>query len=159
MWGCGSYESWVTMKINFSLVRLVPFGIEQKIPRVAKLLDPFGVELGTIGDGEGVIVGNLVLGEPVRNFILVIFLDVASKGPKVAVKPVNARSPSLLAAFVQVGVSRARGRKPLQNQEPGEPECSLKASLKNGRIDPGPVKLGPVDLEASVAVLRETVLV
>ncbi len=95
------------MKVDFSVVRLVPLGIEQKIPGVTELFNPFGVEPLSVGNGEGVIVGNLLFGEPVRHFVLVILLDVASEGPKVAVISVKARTPSLLTAFVEVGISRA----------------------------------------------------
>ena len=141
------------MKVDFSVVRLVPLGIEQKIPGVTELFDPFGVEPFPIGNRESVIVGNLLFGEPVRHFVLVILFDVASEGPKVAVISVKARTASLLTAFVEVGVSRAWGGKPFQNQESRKSECSLEAPLENGGIDRGTVKVGPMDFKASVTVL------
>ncbi len=141
------------MKVDFSVVRLVPLGIEQKIPGVTELFDPFGVEPFSIRDGKGVIVGYLLFGEPVCNFVLMIFLDVASKGSKVAVISVKARTASLLTTFVEIVIPRTWSGKPLKDQESRKSECSLEAPLENGGIDPGTVKVGPMDFKASVTVL------
>jgi hypothetical protein len=53
-----------------------------------------------------VVVGNLFLGQPVGNLILVVFLDISHKCPKIAVVAVDTRTASLLATFVRVLISR-----------------------------------------------------
>lgn len=99
------------------------------------------------------VVGNLVLSEPVRYLILVTFLDVTGQGPELAVIAVKGRAASFITALVLVGVSRARGGEPLEDQQPCESQCPLEAPFENSRINPRAVKFGPVYLKASVTVL------
>jgi hypothetical protein len=130
-----------------------------KIPGVAELLDPLGVELFAVRDCESVVVGNVLVMEPIRYFILVVFFDVPAKGSEPTVIAVKTGAASFLTPLVLVSISRVGRREPLQNEKFCEPDSQPKTPLEDGWIDPGTVEVGPVHLKASVAVLGEAVLI
>lgn len=95
-----SYKSRVAVQVDFTIIGAVPFRIEHcrldlvcvhsersggekptQVSGVAEPLNFFCVEPRAIGDGKGMVIGNLILSEPVGNFIFVVFLDVPDKGP------------------------------------------------------------------------------
>lgn len=47
----------------------------------------------------------------------------------------------------------------LENQEPRQTQCPLKASFEDGWIDLGAVQLGPVDFKIPMRILGEAVLI
>lgn len=67
------------MKIDFSLIRLVPLCVKEKVSSVAKLLDALGIEFLTVWHCEGVIVANIFVGKPIRNLIFMIVFKIASE--------------------------------------------------------------------------------
>lgn len=148
------------MQVHGPIIALVPLGIEQEIPGVAKLLDFLGVELGAIRDGEGVVVGHFLLVDPIRDLIVIVVLDVSTHSAEVlAHESVKSRAASFLAALVDIVVSSLGSWQSFKHEKSGKTQSSHKAPLEDGRINARTVKLRPVDLEPSAAVLGKAVLV
>lgn len=150
----------MAVQVHGPVIVLVPLGIEQEILGVAKLLNLFGVELGTVGDGKCVVVGHFVSADPIGDFVVVVVLDVRTHGPKVlAHKSVKSRATSFLATLVDIVVSSLGSGQSFQHEKSCETQSSHKTPLEDGRVDARTVKLRPVDLKPSAAVLGKAVFV
>src|SRR5688572_19286337 len=146
----------MAMKINCSIFRLVPLCIQQQIFREGQFLNAFGVEFLPVRYGEGVVVADVLLRQPISHFILMILFDIAMKTKMIAV---DLWPSSLLAALVEVIISSRAGWQPLEDQQPSQTKCALEAPLENRRINPRSVEFWPVNLKVAMRVFRETVLV
>lgn len=105
----------------------------------------------TIWHRESVVVGHIILVNPVGNLVLEVVLDVAMQ--MMRVEAVRCGSASLLSPLVEVCIpDRLRG-KSLKDEKTRETESPLEAALKDGGIDAATLKLWPVHLKVAVAVL------
>jgi hypothetical protein len=107
-------ECRVAMQVNLSIIGLVPFCIEKKIARITEFLDPLGIEVLPIRHSEGMIVTDVLLRQPISNFILMIVLDVAVED---LVGSINPGPASLLTSPVEISISSCGGWKSFKNKE------------------------------------------
>lgn len=118
------------------------------------------MKFGTIGNGESVVVGHFVLVHPIRNLVVIAFLDVSTHGPEgLVAESIESRTAPLLAALVDIVISSRGSWQSLQHEQSCETKSPHKTPLEDGRVDARTIKLRPVDLEPSAAVLGKAVLV
>jgi hypothetical protein len=149
-------ECRVTMQVDLSVIGLVPLRIEEEITRVAELLNALCIEMLTIRNGEGMVVGNILLREPISNLILVVVFDISKENISTLV---HLRSATLLASLVEICFSGGCCWQSLKDKQTGQAQRPLEASLEDGRINARSIKIGPVDLKVSVRILGEAILV
>jgi hypothetical protein len=100
-------EGRMAMQIHFSFVRLVPLCIEKKISCITELLDPLGVKVLSVGNGEGMIVTDILLGQPISDLVLMIVFDVAMEN---LVLSVDLRAAALLSPLIEISLAGRGGR-------------------------------------------------
>jgi hypothetical protein len=69
------------------------------------------------------------------------------------------RASALLSALLHILLSGIGGWKTLQNQKTSKTKCSRETALENSRVHARTIKLRPINLEVSVRVLGQPILI
>ena len=104
----------MAMQIDLALLGLIPFRIEEQVSCVTKLLDLLGVKFGPIRNSKGVIVGDFVFVDPVRNLVLMVILDVAAHHSAAEIT-IDGRPTTFLATLSRIRLSRGACRELLED--------------------------------------------
>lgn len=119
-------------------------GVFTEIPSIAELLDFLGVESGAVGYGEGVVIGHILLVDPISHLVLMVVLDVTIDAVLLRMNQLG--TPPLVTTLVEVRLSNRGSGKLLQNQEACQTKCPLETAFKNSRVYAATIEFGPVYL-------------
>lgn len=117
------------------------------------------MKLWPVRHGEGVVVRHLFFINPLSYFVLKLVLDVTTDEPLLHTTAVGWRPASLDPALVNVCITLRTFRKLLQNEQTRQTLGPAEATFKYCRIDARSIKIWPLDLEATVSVFGQAVLI